>query len=261
MRHVPSTGRMMEDDLGVSSSATASEAFFSWLRREASADSIDLMLFSGSDRELYRNACVPGCFERCLYVPIEEKKAILAEKSLSGLVDLLPKLGSWAQGCSLEEAFREIEVPLPAAKVMRDLGLSDGTRITESSWDRLFGFLFAYRWEIFKVCRQKRRDLFQYFLDAGITDGMRVGIAALSWSAEATTALGRMLDAMFAVDVYGYCLYLRDDADGIAMRSTLRTRAMISADNHSALAVERIHAQRATMKTGLLRPDPGSHIE
>ena len=70
----------------------------------------------------------------------------------------------------------------PAPHVMADLGLGEDVRMSPSLHPQLASFLYAYRWEILKVCQRNRRALYRYLREIGLKDGSRVGLVDVGWS-------------------------------------------------------------------------------
>jgi hypothetical protein len=178
--------------------------------------------------------------------PVE---VMLAGVQPSSIEEHLKVLIRDAEGRSVREFFDYLGVPLPGPQFMRDIQLPEETIVHASTRNVFTQFLYAYRWEIFKTCRQKRRELFSQFLQARMTAGMRVGIVDLGWNLSIQTTLGRALEAMFEVQTYAYCFSLRDNAESLTVRSVLRTHAMISADNFSVSAVETLYNMRPEIET------------
>jgi hypothetical protein len=227
-------------------SQSLSDVFLQWLGREASSDSIDVLLFFGDpDRRLQRLASDPErSFVRSVYLAMDTAAVILAETHLPTLVDELLRLVSKADGRSIGDFFAEFAIPLPSAKFLHDIGLPENTVVDRSRQNLFKRFLYAYRWEIFKICRERRRELFQHFLRSGISNGMRVGIVDLGWCAEMQIALHGALDAMFEVQTYAYCFCLADNIDALALRSAIRTRAMVSTDTFANSIVQMVFENR-----------------
>jgi hypothetical protein len=149
-----------------------------WLARESSADSLDLLLFFGRvGRKLERMAsAAERRLSRTQYIPMGSAALLLAATELATLPKQLPVIMSLGEGRSIDAWFKDLEIPLPSIKFISDIGLRPDTLVEPATAGLLARFLYAYRWEIFKVCREKRRELFHCYLRAGIEDGMRVGI-------------------------------------------------------------------------------------
>jgi hypothetical protein len=226
-------------------------AFLMWLSRQSSADSIDILLLFGSAGRSLQKATTTDTkrhFPLSAYLVMPPPAIMLANIHFLNIAEELPPLAATAEGHSVSEFFGYLGIPLPAQNFMRDIYLPDETVIRASTREVFIRFLYAYRWEILKVCRHRRQELFREFLQAGIMDGMRVGIADLGWDPNSQAALSGALDAMFEVQTYAYCFCLRDDAESIALRGATRTHAMISADKSSDLAVEKLYSMRSKIE-------------
>src|SRR5262249_52776831 len=159
--------------------------YLDWVAEQARQDGVDHILFVSRDgyvlQRLARRRPV-GELPAFSYLLGSRVSFGLAAIEEGNFADYLPFLLSGADGLGAAEVLARIGVVPPGDHVMEDLALGPGSVVTPDSVGRIARFLYAYRWEILKVCRRNRQGLFEHLLRAGVRSGMRIGLVDVGWN-------------------------------------------------------------------------------
>ena len=185
-KHVNETEPNSYRELGFLYGGPAAVGFLDWITVQARRDNIDRVLFLARDGyvlERIAKSRTDNQLPLFNYFLGSRVAFTLAAMTDANFSEFLPFLVSGSEGLSPYELLERIGVPPPADKVMENLGLSASAIITHSQLESVQEFLYAYRWEILKVCRANRRALFAYLNALGIRPGNRVALIDVGWRA------------------------------------------------------------------------------
>lgn len=234
-------------ELGFAYGGPANIGFLDWICERARADGIEHVLFLSRDGYAMERIAraAPGLeLPSFCYFLGSRTAYTLAAMRADNFNEFLPFLLSGADGLAPHELLERIGVTPPAPQVMADLGLGDAVRIAPQLHPRLASFLFAYRWEILKVCQRNRSALFRYLHQMGLKDGSRVALVDVGWSGTSQEAFEMALKPLMQLEVFGYYFCLADTPERQRRARTQRMTAMVDAANTSAETVARVYANR-----------------
>ncbi|WP_336489337.1 HAD family hydrolase [Methylobacterium nigriterrae] len=221
---------------GFGCGAPATYALIEWLRERTREDRIDLLLFLSRDgftaHRLWPGDGAPSLYFRCSRVLL-----VLASITDRNFEAHIPFLLSGA--ASVADIFERIGVALPDEGVLRDLGFTADTLYRRKRHAAFATLMRAMRWRILQVCRECRRALHAYCLEAGLRDGLRVGLVDVGWKGSTQAAFEAFAHAFFDVRVTGYYLCLHADA-----RPGLDMAALISGRTHRGAVRRDLYANR-----------------
>jgi hypothetical protein len=120
---------------------------------------------------------------------------------------------------------------------MANLGVGDNVRFSLKTQTTIVRFLWAYRWEILKVCRRNRKVLFKQLTELGITNGCRVALVDIGWNGTTQEAFQQAIKGLMDLGVVGYYFSLSNTPECINRQQSYR---MISMMTSSQVAPERI---------------------
>jgi hypothetical protein len=232
------------EELGFLYGGPAAVGFLDWISDQAKSDKIGRILFVARDGYVL-NCIASLCTD--IYLPqfdyfLGSRTAFtLAAITETNFTEFLPFLLSGSVGLSPHELLDRIGVPAPAKGVMEDLGLGDDIIVTESRFDQLSKFLYAYRWEILKVCRSNKRALHGYLKALGIRPGSRVALVDIGWNGTTQDAFELAIRDFMDIDVFGYYFCLSNTPDCRARQQTRRMDALFSSDSSSSDLVDCIY--------------------
>jgi predicted HAD superfamily hydrolase len=237
--------------LGFVYGGPATLGFLDWIGEQATRDGIEHLLFLSRDGfALERIArSKPGlCLPPFTYFLGSRTAFTLAAMTADNFVQFLPFLLSGSSGLAPAELLERIGVPPPAEDVMTDLGLGDEVRIVAKLENRLARFLYAYRWEILKVCQRNRRALYRYLRELGLRGGSRVAVVDVGWRGTTQEAFELALKPLMDLDVFGYYFCLADSPECQARAARQKMAAMVTAENASQSTVETIYKNRVAVE-------------
>ena len=226
---------------GYAAGGPAHLALLGWLEERTRADRIDLLLFLSRDgftlHRLWPETGVPSLYFKCSRVLL-----VLASITARNFEENIPFLLSGAEGLCLADIAARIGVELPDEGVLADLGLGAGTVYGRGNRKLFESYLRVTRWRILQVCTECRRGLYAACLEAGLRDGLRIGLVDVGWKGSTQEAFVRFAESVFEVAVKGYYVCLHRDAR--RERPGLDMEAMISERTHSAEAIQDLYANR-----------------
>lgn len=225
-------------------------AFLSWIEQQSCADCVEVLLFTNSTGlALHKEYLCRAPGVRSSHLPDTAIEFTLAELNDATFLEHLPVLITECVRSPISEFLEERGVSVPSLALLSNVGLSSRTLSSKKESDVLKQFLCAYRYEIFKVGRKKRKELFHRFLHVGIRDCTRVGVVDLGWNGSIRPILSRILNDMFEqISIYGYSFLLRDDSEGLASRAAMPVHAMLSGDTCSDSVIEMVYNNRAVIE-------------
>lgn len=234
-------------ELGFAYGGPANLGFLDWVGERARADGIEHVLFLSRDgftmeriaRADPQRQLPPFCYflgSRTAYT--------LAAMNADNFNAFLPFLLSGADGLAPHELLERIGVTPPAPQVMDDLGLGHKVRVAPALYPKLSSFLYAYRWEILKVCQRNRGALYRYLRQMGLKDGSRVALVDVGWSGTSQEAFEMALKPLMQLEVFGYYFCLADTPERQRRALTQRMKAMVDAASTSAATVASVYANR-----------------
>lgn len=235
------------EELGFLYGGPAAVGFLDWISGRAESDKIGRILFVARDGYVLNciaNLCTDIYLPQFDYFLGSRTAFTLAAITETNFTEFLPFLLSGSVGLSPHELLDRIGVPAPAKGVMEDLGLGDDIIVTESRFDQLSKFLYAYRWEILKVCRSNKRALHGYLKALGVQPGSRVALVDIGWNGTTQDAFELAIRDFMDIDVFGYYFCLSNTPDCKTRRQTRRMDALFSSDSGSSNLVDSIYGNR-----------------
>lgn len=244
-------------ELGFLYGGPAALGYLEWIARWAARDQIDRVFFLARDGfilERLARSAPPELLPRSTYFLGSRIAFTLAAITEANFREHLGFLLSGAEGLSPAELLERIDVPVPDAAVMRDLGLGPDLIIGPSNRALAARFLFAWRWEILKVCRRNRRALFGYLRSLGVASGDRIAVVDVGWNGTTQEAFEKAIRPMFDVEVHGYYLCLADTPERRERQRRHRMTAMISAPLVSEETIANLYANRVVAEVFFSAP-------
>ena len=238
-------------ELGFIYGGPANLGFFEWIRERARLDRIDHVLFlsrDGYSLERIAKRQENSGFPDCCYFLGSRTAYTLAAINQDNFNSFLPFLLSGSDGLAPSELLERIGVQPPALKIMADLKLGAEVRVNAALHKRLSDFLYAYRWEILKVCQRNRRALYQYLKQVGIKEGSRVALVDVGWNGTTQEAFELAVRPLMNLNIFGYYFCLADTPDRFRREATQQMTAMINTTTTSAATVASIYANRVVVE-------------
>lgn len=237
--------------LGFVYGGPATLGFLDWIREQAARDRIEHLLFLSRDgfalERIARNKPALG-LPPFAYFLGSRTAFTLAAMTADNFTQFLPFLLSGSSGLAPAELLERIGVVPPAEDVMTDLGLGDEVRIAAKLENRLARFLYAYRWEILKVCQRNRHALYRYLRELGLRSGSRVAVVDVGWRGTTQEAFELALKPLMDLDVFGYYFCLADSPECRARTDRQRMAAMITSASVSRDTLETIYKNRVAVE-------------
>ncbi len=239
------------EEIGFRYGGPAAAGFLEWIATQSQKDNIDIVLFLSRDgyvlNEIAKSVSIPG-LPNFTYFYGSRIAFTLAAMYERNFRDFLPFLVSGADGLSPSEILERIDVTAPASTVMEDLGLGDKVIVDTRQTEYIERFLYAYRWEILKVCRRNRRGLFNYFNKFGIHEGSRVALVDVGWRGTTQEAFELAIRSFANVDIYGYYFCLAESPGLITRQKSQRMQAMITSESVPASVVKKVYDNRVAVE-------------
>jgi len=232
--------------------------FVPWIQEQARKDGIDCILFVSRDgfvlRELHHRTSpsdLPSAYLRGSRVSFS-----LAAMSETNFIEHLPFLLSGADQVTVDNLFQRIGVELPDERVLTDLGLSAGLRITDETRPQAMQLLILMRQRILQVAREARRGLHLHLIELGLGDGMRVAFIDVGWSGTTQEAFERAIEGLVQLDVRGYYLALSGASETLRRSSGMSLTAFSESVLLSAEERRQLYANRAVAELFFSAPHP-----
>lgn len=234
-------------EIGFLYGGPAMVGFLDWITIQARQDAIDHILFLSRDGYFlnklakYRQEdSLPAC-HYFLGSRIVFNLAAIAEDNFPLF---LPFLLSGAEGLSPYELLERIGVAPPSDAVMEDLKLGSEVHYTEDNYKQFQEFLYAYRFEILKVCRKNRRSLLLYLRKMGIPEGSRVAFVDVGWNGTSQDAFELAVQDFYDLEVFGYYFCLADTPERHKFEQKRRMSSFLTDSLLSKDVVKQIYDNR-----------------
>lgn len=238
-------------ELGFVFGGPTTVGFLEWIKVQARHDKIDHVLFLSRDGyalDRVARANLDGDLPKFSYFLGSRTAFTLASVNAENFRQFIPFFLAGGIGLTPSELLERIGVSAPSPAVMSDLGLGADVTVTPALHDKLSSFLFAYRWEILKICQRNRRVLFQYLHQQGIERGSRVALVDVGWSGTTQEAFEMAVKPLMNLDVFGYYFCLAETPDRWRRQTTQRMAAMLNAENTSSELLDQIYKNRVIVE-------------
>ncbi len=250
-RHVRHLEPDSFQELGFLYGGPAAVGFLDWIIEKTQTDRIDHLLFLSRDGYIL-NEIGRGWGDQRLpkftYFRGSRTAFTLAAINEKNFVEYLPFLLSGAEGLSAGELLERIDVPVPADRVLDDIGLGAGVAVAPENLLRMGSFLQAWRWEILKVCRRNRRALRLYLEEIGIRPGNRVALVDIGWNGTTQDAFENATADFIDLQVFGYYFCLADTPERLQRQQTRRMEALVASPATSPDIVAKLFAHRVAVE-------------
>jgi FMN phosphatase YigB (HAD superfamily) len=238
-------------ELGFVYGGSATLGFLHWMRKRVRADGIDHVLFLSRDgyalERIAKKQWGSESPDFCYFLGSRTAFMLAAIKA-DNFGQFLPFLMSGADGLAPCELLDRIGVQPPSPQIMADLGLGNEVRVTPALHKKVASFLYAYRWEILKVCQRNRRALYNYLKQLGISAGSRVALVDVGWNGTTQEAFEQAVRPFMNLEIFGYYFCLADTQERLRREQTQRMSAMVSTDTTSAATVASLYANRVAVE-------------
>lgn len=237
--------------LGYLYGGAAAVGFLQWIKQRAQLDGVDHVLFLSRDGyaldRIARAQAESGLPDFCYFLG-SRTTYTLAAITADNFIQFLPFLLSGAQGLAPCELLERIGVQPPSPHIMEELGLGGEARISAGLHSKLSSFLYAYRWEILKVCQRNRRALYCYLRQVGIAAGSKVALVDVGWSGTTQEAFELAVRPLMDIQVFGYYFCLADTPERFRRENTQRMAALVNSEVTSAATVASIYENRVAVE-------------
>lgn len=194
-------------EIGFKFGGPAAVGFLDWIIEQSRVDKIDHILFLSRDGYILNRLTMlqkSDQLPRYHYFWGSRVAFSMAAMDETSFAAYIPFLLSGSDGLAPRELLERIGVPPPSAEVMAELGVGDDIKVLCETRNTVIRFLYAFRWEILKICQRNRRALFKYLINLGITDGCRVALVDVGWNGTTQEAFERSIKKLVNLDVFGY---------------------------------------------------------
>jgi len=231
--------------------------FFNWIKERANADNIDHILFisrDGFSLNNIANLLSDKKLPEYSYFLSSRTSLTLASITADNFEQYIPFLLSGTNNLQPRELLERIGVNPPSPKIMSDLGLGSDIKITPSLSKELTDFLYAYRWEILKVCKSNRYALFNYLKEMGLKDGKKIALVDVGWSGSTQVAFEKAISTLLNIDVTGYYFCLAPTPECINNQTTQKMIPMISSDVADKSTINNLYDYRVVIESFFSAP-------
>lgn len=238
-------------ELGYLYGGPAHIGFLQWIAERAKVDRIDHVLFvsrDGYSLERIARTQYSADFPKHSYFLGSRIAYTLAAIDNHNFPNFIPFLLSGSEDLAPDEILERIGVPVPAPEIMDDFDLGGNQRISASLYPRLSSFLYAYRWEILKICQRNRRSLFRYLRQIGIKAGSRVALVDVGWRGGTQEAFELAVHPMTDLQVYGYYFSLANTPERRARESKQRMQALFNLSTALPGQIEHLYKNRLAVE-------------
>lgn len=239
------------EELGFLTGGPASLGFLEWIKSKSRDDGIDHILFFARDGYVLTNIANQHMKDRLPpfgYFYGSRTTFTLAAMTDANFSAYIPFLISGSDGLCACEVLERIGVKVPAPDIMDKFGLGVQVAITPALHEKLVAFLYAWRWEILKVCQRNRRALFQYLRQSGIQSGQKIAVVDVGWSGTTQEAFINAISSFMKVDVHGYYFCLADTPERLHRQNSMNMSALFDSSNSSPELVSKIYAARVAVE-------------
>lgn len=239
------------EELGFLYGGPAAVGFLQWIADRAQCDRIDHLLFLSRDgyalERIARQNSIPSLPQSHYFYGsrIAFTLAAMTEQNFS---NYMPFLLSGSDGLAPCELLERIGVAAPAPEVMADLGLGGDQIVAPALQETLARFLYAYRWEILKVCQRVRRSLFIYLQRIGLKPGQRIAVVDVGWSGTTQEAFEQAVKPLMPLETIGYYFCLTDSVERRRRDAQQRMLAMFDTSNTAPETIARLYENRVAIE-------------
>lgn len=221
-------------EVGFFKSGPAAVGFLDWVLSQVTQDQVDHILFvSPVGHVLKTIADLRGCAETSALPPYSRMLGSRVAMNLASLswARFDPSfLLSDAEGLSPVDVLERIGAPVPADHILEDIDLGQNSVITGETLERLERFIWAWRWEILKICQRNKRGLFRHLLNLGIRAGQRVAVVDIGWGGEAQEALEVAMHDVMPLETVGYYFCLADNSSPNSQKQKMEMKALVDSN-------------------------------
>ncbi|MFT4060234.1 MAG: hypothetical protein QM652_11880 [Legionella sp.] len=229
----------------------AALAFIEWIKEKAQQDTIDHILFLARDgyvmQQLIEKLDIDG-LPKCNYFHGSRTAFTLAAMTQENFTQYIPYLLSGCDGLSPNELLERIGVPSPAPSVMSNLGLGNEIKLSAELFPLMSEFLYAYRWEILKVCQRNLRGLFNYIKSLGIQARQKVALVDVGWRGTSQEAFIQAVSSFLELDIYGYYFCLANPSERIKSQHQMKLSALLDSSSYSIQQIDKIYNNRVMIE-------------
>lgn len=246
-------------ELGFIYGGAANLGFMQWIKAAALKDNIDHVLFlsrDGYSLESMTGEHWGAGYPKHSYFLGSRTAYTLAAITEVNFEQNLPFFMSGADGLTPFELLERIGVRAPSKEIMAQLGLGADVVVGLSNHAQVMTFLYAYRWEILKVCRSNRIALHHYLREHGLKDGSRVALVDVGWSGTTQEAFEKAVEPLMQIEVHGYYLCLADTPERKRRASIQNMTALITSENVPVKTISKIYANRVAVELLFSAPHP-----
>ncbi|MGG7056457.1 HAD family hydrolase [Nitrosomonas sp. ANs5] len=238
-------------DLGFRYGGPAAVGFLDWIVERAQLDNVDHVLFMSRDGYILNRLAklVDGASLPEHHYFYGSRTAFnMAAMTDKNFANFIPFLVSGADGLAPYEILERIGVTPPSARMMAELGVGDKVRFSLKTRHTIVRFLWAYRWEILKVCRRNRKILFRQLIELGISDGCRVALVDIGWNGTTQEAFERAIKGLIDLDIIGYYFSLSDKPECVSRQQSYRMISMMASCQLAPDLISRIYRDRVLVE-------------
>ncbi|MGJ0486929.1 MAG: HAD family hydrolase [Methylomicrobium sp.] len=238
-------------ELGFLYGGAAALGFLKWIQARARRDGIDHVLFLSRDgyslERLARAQTDNELPQFCYFLGSRTAYTMAAIKS-DNFGEFLPFFLSGSDGLAPCELLKRIGVQPPSPQIMANLGLGTDVLVSPALHEKLASFLYAYRWEILKVCRRNRHALYNYLKQIGLNPGCKVALVDVGWNGTTQEAFESAVRPLMNLEVFGYYFCLADTPERFRREQTQHMAAMVNTETTSAKTVASMYANRVAVE-------------
>ncbi|ACM28443.1 hydrolase [Rhizobium rhizogenes] len=250
-RNIPEIAPDSYTAMGYHYAGPAAVAFYEWIKGRAIKDGVSHILLMARDGYIidrvrqFDNNSINIPFS---YFSGSRTVFSLASITENNFADCLPFLMSGSDGLSARDLLARINVPLPDARLLEDLGLGDGVVITHENTRQAEDFLWSLKWHILKTCRENRRGLFGLMSKLGLSADSKVAMVDIGWNGTTQAAFETAIGAILPLDVTGYYLALTDKNECVERRKKSSMSAMFDASAADASHAMSLYDNRVAVE-------------
>lgn len=238
-------------ELGFIYGGSATLGFLQWIKERARLDGIDHVLFLSRDgyalERIARAQTDSGLPDFCYFLGSRTAYTLAAIKD-DNFSQFLPFLLSGSDGLAPCELLERIGIQPPSPRIMADIGLGNEVSVSPALYEKLASFLYAYRWEILRICQRNRRALYCYLKQIGLSAGNRVALVDVGWRGATQEAFELAVSSLMKLQVSGYYFCLADTPERLQREQTQRMSAMVTTATTSAATVVSLYDNRVAVE-------------
>jgi len=258
-KHTNDIAQNSPEELGFVYGGPAALGFLDWIADHAQRDKIDRILFlsrDGYNLDRLAKRRIDNHLPNFNYFLGSRTAFTLAAMTPENFAHYLPFLLSGAEGLSPHELLLRIGVIPPSDRVLEDLGIAPDMQVCYSNTDKLYKFLYAYRWEILKTCQRNRRALFLQLRNFDVHQNEKIALVDMGWSGTTQEAFEAAIKGLIDVDVSGYYFCLADTEERKRRSKTQKMSALYSSESAPTGLISQIYKNRTIAELFFSAPHP-----